>query len=74
MKRHIELGFETAATARCAGIVLGLHSCRGANSERLLGWAEDFPEEAAGHAVATLRRGSRAQHRCAERLPEEIVD
>ena len=25
MKRHIELGFEAAATATCAGIVLGLY-------------------------------------------------
>jgi hypothetical protein len=42
MTRHIELAFEAAAIAQCAGIVLGLHRCRGKNSDELLGWAEDF--------------------------------
>jgi hypothetical protein len=37
MKRHIELGFEAAATATCAGTVLGLHRCRGKNSDQVLG-------------------------------------
>lgn len=73
MKRHIELGFEAAATATCAGIVLGLYRCRGENSDQLLGWAEDFPAETAEHAVATLARESSAKHRRAWRLPETIV-
>src|SRR5207253_468947 len=38
MKRHIELGFEAAATATCAGIVLGLYQCRDKSTDRLLGW------------------------------------
>ena len=54
MKRHIEPGFEAAATATCAGIVMGLYRCRGKNSDQVLGWAVDFPAETAGHAVATL--------------------
>jgi hypothetical protein len=72
MKRHIELGFEAAATGTCAGIVLGLYRCRDKSSDRLLGWAEDFPVEAAGHAVATLARGTRKKHRRAWRLPRAM--
>jgi len=41
MKRHIELGFEAAATGMCAGIVLGLYRCRHKGSDLLLGWAEN---------------------------------
>jgi hypothetical protein len=74
MKRHIELGFEAAATATCAGIVLGLYRCRGENSDQVLGWAVDFPAEAAGHAVATLARESAARHRRVWRLGEAILD
>jgi hypothetical protein len=74
MKRHVELGFEAAATAACAGIVLGLYRCRGKNSDQVLGWAEDFPAETAGHAVATLARESSGKHRRAWRLPDAIVD
>lgn len=74
MKRHIELGFEAAATATCAGIVFGLYRCRGKNSDQVLGWAEDFPAETAGHAVATLARESTAKHRCSWRLSGAIVD
>ena len=73
MKRHIELGFEAAATATCAGIVLGLYRCRGKNSDQVLGWAEDFPEETAGHAVATLARESAAKHGRTWRLPDAIA-
>jgi len=74
MKRHIELDFEAAATGTCAGIVLGLYRCRGQGSDRLLGWAEDFPAETAGNAVATLARESTAKHRRTWRLPGAVVD
>jgi hypothetical protein len=74
MTRHIELAFEAAAIAQCAGIVLGLHRCRGKNSDEILGWAEDFPAETAGYAVATLARDSAAKYRRAWRLPEAVVD
>ena len=74
MKRHIELGFDAAATATCAGIVLGLYRCRGTTTDRVLGWAEDFPEETASYAVATLTRDSRTKHRRAWRLPQPILD
>jgi hypothetical protein len=74
MKRHIELGFEAAATETCAGIVLGLYRCRDKGSDRLLGWAEDFPAETAGEAVATLAHESAAKHKRSWRLPGAIVD
>jgi hypothetical protein len=57
MKRHVDLGFEAAATATCAGIVLGLYRCRG---------------QGPGHAVATLARGTRKKHRRAWRLPRAM--
>ena len=74
MKRHIDLGFESAATAICAGIVLGLYRFRGQNSDGVLGWAEDFPADTAGHAVAMLARESAAKRRRAWRLLQAIVD
>lgn len=73
MKRHIELGFETAATATCAGIVLGLYRSRGEAADQLLEWAEDFPAETAGDAVATLAGESTARHRRTWRLPDAII-
>jgi hypothetical protein len=73
MKRYVDLGFEAAATAACAGIVLGLYRCRRKNSDQVLGWAEDFPAETAGHAVATLARESSTKHRRAWRLADAIV-
>ena len=73
MKRHIELGFEAAAKATCAGIVLGLYRCRGKNSDQLLGWAEDFTAEAASNAVAALARESKAKHSRIWRLPDSII-
>ncbi|MBI3768362.1 MAG: hypothetical protein HY271_07670 [Deltaproteobacteria bacterium] len=74
MKRHIELGFEPAAVGACQGIVLGLYRCRDKASDGVFGWAEDFPAETAGHAVATLARGGAAKHRRRWRLPRVFVD
>ena len=73
MKRHIDLGFEAAATGMCAGIVLGLYRCRGKNSHQVLGWAEDFPAETAGHVVATLAGDSVAKHRRPWRITDTVL-
>ncbi len=64
MKRHIDLGFEAAATSSCAGIVLGLYRCRGKNSDEVLGWAEDFPAETACQFLRACRdqRKGRRSH------------
>jgi hypothetical protein len=73
MKRQIALGFEAAAAATCAGIVLGLYRCRECSSDQLVGWAEDFAAEVACEAAATLARESRAQHRRAWRLTDTDI-
>ncbi len=74
MSRQIELGFQASAVATCQGIVLGLYRCRGKSSDQILGWAEDFPAETAGHAAATLARESTARHRCTWQLSHDFVD
>jgi hypothetical protein len=52
MKRHLGLGLHEEAFEICKGIVLGLYQCRDSSGDEFLGWAEDFPAEAAGSAVA----------------------
>jgi hypothetical protein len=52
MRRHLGLGLDEEAFEICKGIVLGLYQCRDANGDEVLGWAEDFPAEAAGDAVS----------------------
>lgn len=69
MLRRIELGFEAAAVGICQGILLGLYRCRGQSAEEVIGWVDDFPEEAAGQAVTTLVRESAAKHGRAWCLP-----
>jgi hypothetical protein len=73
MRRRIELGFEGAAVETCHGIVLGLYRCRGQTTDKVLGWAEDFPGEAAGEAVGTLTRQSGAKGRRSWRLPAGLM-
>jgi hypothetical protein len=51
MKRHLGLGLDEEAFEICKGIVLGLYQCRDASGDEVLGWASDFPAEAAGNAV-----------------------
>ena len=64
MKRHLSLGLEPKALEICQGIVLGLYRLRNdPDPDELLGWAEDFPGEAAGCAVDDWmagRQGTRA--------------
>ena len=51
MKRHLGLGLDNEAFEICKGIVLGLYASRDATGDEFLGWASDFPDEAAGDAV-----------------------
>jgi hypothetical protein len=74
MKRHIELGFEPAARATCAGILLGLYRCRGKDDADVLRWAPDFLRETAGRAVEMLGEESAARHRRAWRLADAVLD
>lgn len=69
MKRCMDLALKEAAEATCCGIVLGLHRAKsiGAGSDGPLGWAVDFPDEEACHAVAELIRAYPANERSAAR-------
>ena len=59
MKRRIRLGLEAEALELCKGVLLGLYRVREEKSDELLGWAPDFPEETAAHALETWRGGAR---------------
>ena len=54
--------------------MLGLYRVRGKDSDQLLGWAEDFPAEGVGDALATLARESAARHGRAWKLSERFVE
>ena len=56
MKRQLELGLEMEALETCKGLVLGLYRVRDTRGDEFLGWAEDFPAEAAADAVRVLAR------------------
>jgi hypothetical protein len=74
MRRLVELGLEAAATATCEGVVMGLHRLRGKERDGILGYAEDFPAEAAANAIATLARQSAARHRRRWKLAGPFVN
>lgn len=57
LKREMELGLEREALEICKGILLGLYRIRDTRGDEFLGWAEDFPAEAAADAVQVLARG-----------------
>jgi hypothetical protein len=52
MRRHLSLGLDEEAFEICKGILLGLYQCRDASGDEFLGWASDFPAEAAGNTLA----------------------
>jgi hypothetical protein len=57
MKRQMELGLEAEAREVCKGVLLGLYRIRNSRGDEFLGWAEDFPAEAAADAVGALAGG-----------------
>lgn len=68
---------EAEAFEICKGVLLGLYRVRDLKGDDVLGWAPDFPAEAAAEAVRTW--GARAPTRGAGRskrlcLPQEFVD
>ncbi len=70
LRRQIAFGAEAAAIETCRGIVVGLYRVRGKNSDAVLGWAEDFPLEAASQTLSILRAAGRASRRWS--LPKEV--
>jgi hypothetical protein len=51
MKRYLEMGLEEQALQFCQGVLLGLYRVRDGQDNDILGWAEDFPAEAAGNML-----------------------
>ena len=76
LRRRIALGAETAAVETCRGVVAGLYRVRGKNPDAVLGWAEDFPIEAAAQAVSILRAAGRGARRWSlpTALDEEVPE
>jgi hypothetical protein len=52
MKRRMKAGCESAAEKTCIGLVIGLFKLRHAQNDGALGWAPDFPAEAAEQAIS----------------------
>ncbi len=57
MKRQMGLGLTMQALEICKGVLLGLYRIRRVKGDEFLGWAEDFPTEAAADAVSTWAGG-----------------
>jgi hypothetical protein len=73
MKRRVGIGLTDAAITFCRGIVVGLYKVRTMASDGPLGWAPDFPAEAAGNAVAELLRAVPKEARAATRASLEAA-
>jgi hypothetical protein len=58
MKRHLELGLEAEALEICKGLVLGCYRLSQREGGDVLGWASDFPAEAAGSALRVWYAGT----------------
>ena len=58
MKRHLELGLEAEALEICKGLVLGCYRLSERAGGDVLGWAPDFPGEAAGYALEVWYSGT----------------
>jgi len=57
MKRHLQLGLESEALEICKGLVLGCYRLGERAVGDVLGWAPDFPAEAAGNALEVWYTG-----------------
>jgi hypothetical protein len=57
MKRHLELGLEGEALEICKGLVLGFYRLSEQEGGDVLGWAPDFPAEAAGNVLEVWSTG-----------------
>ena len=78
LRRQMELGLEMEALEICKGILLGLYRIRDRRGDEFLGWAEDFPAEAAVDAVRVLARGNQkvaaGTRRARPHFDEKFVD
>ncbi len=78
LKRQMELGLDKEAVELGKGILLGLYRIRDTRSDEFLGWAEDFPAEAAADAVRVLtggkKKGAAGTRYARSHFDEEFVD
>jgi len=79
MKRHLELGLEAEALEICKGLVLGCYRLSERAGGDVLGWAPDFPGEAAGYALevwysGTDDRKNRAGRKKRPPLPTDFLN
>ena len=58
MKRHLQLGLEAEALEICKGLLLGCYRLSERAGGDVLGWAPDFPGEAAGNALEVWYTGT----------------
>jgi hypothetical protein len=73
LKRYLELGLDKQAQELCQGILLGLYRVRDGDKNDVLGWAPDFPGEAAGHALEVWSAATPAGSAGSRRLPRSFV-
>ena len=73
MKRYLELGLEEQAQELCQGILLGLYRVRRGCNNDILGWAEDFPGEAAGNVIEVWSKTGAAERPRSRQLPCSFV-
>lgn len=79
MERQLEVGLSTEALETCKGILLGLYRLRESSGDEFLGWAEDFPPEAAGDALTRWvegicgKKGRRVGRSTRPALPPDFV-
>lgn len=69
MKRRAEMGLDAEALEICNGVVLGLYRVKEGDGGELLGYAPDFPEEAAGDTLAIWRTRGRGKKKTAGAPP-----
>lgn len=75
MKRRFEAGMKPAAEKTCAGIILGLHGVDGTTNDGALGWAPDFPAEAAAWSLSLLLDlYSQGQRRAAGKRIVKVIE
>jgi hypothetical protein len=72
MKRYLGLGLEQAALEVCKGLVLGCYRLSEREGGDVLGWASDFPSEAAGNALEIWCKGldgAKSRHQRRKKRP-----
>jgi hypothetical protein len=70
--RLAELGHEDAAMTACRGVLLGLYAVRDKGADDLLGYAPDFPDETAAHALDKFRSALGRRPGKADKLREIV--